>query len=53
MDTSDHGLSHNFKGLKVVANWWTDIKPVLVKFLFIFNWRWMQYDFKVSPQIQI
>jgi hypothetical protein len=33
MDTSDHGLSHHFKGPRAVANGLTGIKNVLEKCL--------------------
>jgi len=39
MDTSDYGLSHNFKRPEVVEIRLTDIKIALVKSLFIFNWN--------------
>lgn len=43
MDTSDYGLSHNFKSPGVVEIRLTDIKIALVKCLFIFNWSSLKF----------
>lgn len=46
MDTSDHGLSHHFKGPGAVPNGLTGITHVLVKCLFILSVSRIHQGFK-------
>jgi len=49
-NTSDHGISHPFKGSGADSNGLSGIKNASMKCLFIFNWSYLTIDKKLKDR---